>query len=99
MDALLVCVPLENAIGRNGQGDFSIDKDGHLSRGREYVYGGVQILKTEGLFDFPEASFSTNRLWDVMATQGRLCGCVYPGRWADVGHPAGIALAEGLLDG
>lgn len=99
MDALLVCVPLARSIGRDRGGDFAMDEDGRLSRGDDYVYGGVQILKPDGLHDIAEESFSLNVIWNQMQDRGRLFGCVYPGRWADVGHPAGIAMAESLLDG
>ena len=97
MDALLLCVPLERAIGRKGDGDFRLAEDGHLQRGGNRVYTGVQILKTDQLASFPDHVFSLNRLWTEMASRGRLFGLDYPGRWADVGHPGGIALAEEML--
>ncbi|WP_241480945.1 nucleotidyltransferase family protein [Leisingera sp. ANG-M6] len=97
MDALLVCVPLANAIGRSGQGDFSADAEGRISRGGNLVYGGVQILKTQGLQDVEEQVFSLNVLWNRMAAAGRLFALEYPGRWCDVGHPEGIKLAEDLI--
>ncbi|QFS84652.1 Bifunctional protein GlmU [Roseivivax sp. THAF40] len=97
MDALLLCVPLPRAIGRNGGGDFAIGEDGRLSRGGAHVYTGVQIVKTDGLSDIHEEAFSLNMLWDRMATEGRLYGFEYPGRWADVGHPDGISRAEEML--
>lgn len=97
MDALLACVPLDRAIGRQGKGDFSQDTEGRLRRDGDLVYTGAQILKTEGLHDIPETAFSLNRLWNRMAGAGRLYGTVWPGRWCDVGHPDGIALAEGML--
>ena len=97
MDALLLCVPLERAIGRKGDGDFTLAEDGRLQRGGNRLYTGVQILKTDQLAGFPDHVFSLNRLWTEMASRGRLFGLDYPGRWADVGHPGGIALAEEML--
>ncbi|MCB4456973.1 nucleotidyltransferase family protein [Leisingera sp. McT4-56] len=97
MDALLVCVQLANTAGRSGQGDFSADADGRISRGGNLVYGGVQILKTEGLHEVEEQAFSLNVLWNRMAAAGRLFALEYPGRWCDVGHPEGIKLAEDLI--
>lgn len=97
MDALLMCVPPERAIGHGGGGDFVLADDGSLSRGPGLVYGGVQIIKTDLLAQIEEKAFSLNLLWDRMLAQGRLCGLPYPGRWCDVGHPGGIALAEDLL--
>ncbi|PSL17942.1 MurNAc alpha-1-phosphate uridylyltransferase [Shimia abyssi] len=97
MDALTVCIPTENAIGHSGQGDFRLSSQGKVSRGPGVVYGGVQILKTDGLFGIQEASFSLNRLWDNMIANGTLYGVIYPGKWCDVGSAEGIALAENLL--
>ena len=98
MDALLICVPPEGVIGHKGTGDFLLSEDGRLSRGPGHVYGGVQIIKTDGLATIADPVFSLNRLWDRMETAGRLFGLGYPGRWCDVGHPEGIALAEAMLE-
>ncbi|SMX32544.1 nucleotidyltransferase family protein [Maliponia aquimaris] len=98
MDALLLCVPLERAIGRQGGGDFSLDAEGRLHRGGDLVYSGAQILRTEGLAQIPDPVFSLNRLWNAQADKGRLYGLPYPGQWCDVGRPEGIALAERMLD-
>lgn len=97
MDALLICVPLEQVHGRQAAGDFHLDDAGRLHRGGDTVYGGVQILKTELLEQIPDASFSLNVLWNIMAENGRLFGLSYPGHWCDVGHPAGITEAEAML--
>ncbi len=97
MDALLMCVPVAQTIGYNGTGDFTADATGRITRGPGLIYGGVQITKTEKLKEFPQKSFSLNLLWDRMQQQNRLFSLSYPGRWCDVGHPDGIALAEGLL--
>ena len=97
MDALLVCVPVAQAIGHAGNGDFSVAPDGQISRGPGVVYGGVQIIKTDRLAAIPGQSFSLNVVWDQMRADGRLFGVQYPGQWCDVGHPGGIAQAEDLL--
>ncbi|UMA64598.1 nucleotidyltransferase family protein [Roseivivax marinus] len=99
MDALLLTVPLSHAVGRKGGGDFAMAADGRLSRKGMRVYPGVQILKTEALADIPDQVFSLNAVWDRIAAKGRLFGAHYPGRWCDVGHPEGIALAEAVLEG
>lgn len=98
MDALLLCVPLESAIGHKGDGDFKMDHDGHLKRGPGLVYSGVQILKTDGLAQIEEEAFSLNLLWDRIAAENRIFGVSYTGKWCDVGHPAGIKSAEAMLD-
>ncbi len=97
MDALLMCVPVANAIGYSGRGDFSVDPDGRIRRGPGVVYGGIQILKTDGLSGISQPVFSLNLLWDRMQANGRLFAMSYPGRWCDVGHPEGIGMAETLL--
>ena len=97
MDALLVCVPLERAVGRKGDGDFSADDKGRISRGGNLVYGGVQIVKTDGLHQIPDKAFSLNLLWNKMHESDHLFALEYPGYWCDVGYPEGIELAENLL--
>lgn len=97
MDALLMCVPLAQAHGRNGGGDFRLDRDGRLQRGGDMVYGGAQMMKTDLLHEIQETAFSLNVPWNRVAEHGRLFGVSYPGDWSDVGHPDGIAIAENML--
>jgi len=97
MDALLMCVPTESAVGHAGDGDFTLAPNGMLNRGPGVVYGGVQIIKTDRLAQIKETTFSLNLLWDEMLKDQRLFGLSYTGKWCDVGHPEGIALAETML--
>ena len=97
MDALLLCIPQEQALGRDAPGDFSLTEAGQLIRQGDLVYTGAQIVKTDLLHDVPDPAFSLNVIWNRMAQTGRLHGLRYPGRWCDVGHPDGIVEAEGLL--
>lgn len=97
MDALLLCIPLENAINHTGSGDFLIDAKGRATRGPGLVYSGLQILKTGGLNVIPDRAFSLNVLWNQMLDEGRLHAISYPGQWADVGSPDGILAAEKML--
>jgi len=97
MDALLMTVPLPQTLGHGGGGDFALGADGRLKRGPGNVYGGVQIIKTDLLAQIEAKAFSLNLLWDMMLESDTLFGLPYPGRWCDVGHPDGIALAESLL--
>ncbi|WP_171175152.1 nucleotidyltransferase family protein [Ruegeria sp. HKCCD8929] len=97
MDALLMCIPVAQAVGHTGQGDFTADADGRIQRGPGLIYGGAQILRTGELLDFPKKAFSLNLLWDRMQARNRLFALRYPSRWCDVGHPGGIRLAEDLL--
>ncbi|MEP5731278.1 MAG: nucleotidyltransferase family protein [Sulfitobacter sp.] len=98
MDALLICIPRENAIGYQRSGDFLLSETGKIKRGPGLVYGGVQIIKTEELSDITETAFSLNLLWDRMLRSDRLYGLCYPGKWCDVGHPEGIKMAEKMLE-
>ncbi len=98
MDALLMMIPQSSARGHNGGGDFALDLDGRLLRDKTgLIYSGAQILKTDLLRSHPKDIFSLNEIWQQMAARNRLCGVVYPGKWVDVGTPAGIGLAEDLL--
>nr|WP_267139757.1 nucleotidyltransferase family protein [Anianabacter salinae] len=98
MDALLMLVRPEDALGHAGRGDFAMDAGGRLTRGPGHIYSGAQMIRTEGLRDIPDRVFSLNRLWDRMIEDGRLFGIVHRGRWCDVGHPESIELAESLLE-
>lgn len=98
MDALLMCVSKQNAVGHIGQGDFDMDKNGRISRGNEVIYGGVQIIKTDKLASISESVFSLNLLWNDMVLSDRLFASKYPGKWCDVGYPEGIKIAESLLN-
>lgn len=96
MDALLIGIPPDRASGHVGA-DFDIASDGKLSRGTALIYGGAQIIKTDRLRDAAQDIFSLNVIWDAMLQQDNLYGLRYPGRWCDVGHPAGIADAEAMM--
>lgn len=98
MDALLLCLPPDRAEGHSGKGDFVMDNTGRATRGPGLIYSGVQILKTRGLTEIPDESFSLNVLWDRMLENGRLFVLPYPGKWCDVGQPEGIATAEAMLE-
>ncbi|MBK5934050.1 MurNAc alpha-1-phosphate uridylyltransferase [Rhodovulum imhoffii] len=98
MDALLLLIPREAALGHAGMGDFMPNPDGRLKRGPGAVYSGAQILKTGGLTEIPEQVFSLNRLWNRMLERGRLFGVLHRGGWCDVGTPEGIPRAEAMLE-
>lgn len=97
MDALLLCIPAENALGHSGPGDFIIADDGTARRGAGFIYSGLQIIKTDLLQDIPEPCFSLNFLWDMMLENNRLYAAPYAGKWCDVGTPESIQIAEQML--
>ena len=98
MDALLLGIEPDMAIGHKGNGDFIIHPDGRAERGAGVVYSGLQIIRTDRLSEIEERVFSLHALWDRMLAEGRLHAVTYPGKWCDVGHPGGIALAEDMLN-
>lgn len=99
MKALLLLIPIASTVGYSRSGNFTVDARGCLSRSPSgLVYTGAQILHTGGLESIPEQSFSLNRLWDQMLPKNQVFGVQYPGRWADVGTPEGIPLAEQMLE-
>ena len=97
MQALLLLIPVDMALGRVGSGDFSMDDSGRLTRGGDLIYSGAQITKTGELAQIPEGAFSLNRLWDTQIADGTLFGTIHAGGWCDVGYPEAILLAEGML--
>ncbi len=97
MDALLLCIAKDRAVGHSGKGDFLIDDAGRTTRGPGAIFTGLQVIRTDDLSDISDKVFSISLLWSRMQTTGRLYGLEYPGRWADVGTPRGIELAENML--
>jgi len=101
MDALLLLVRREAAIGYTRQGDFSLDAGRPVRRGEAptapYIYAGAQIIRPEVFVDAPDGAFSTNLIWDRLNAKGRLKAVVYDGGWVDVGTPEGLKLADEAL--
>ncbi len=101
MDALLLMVRREAAIGYSRAGDFSVEGQRPVRRGKAatapYVYSGAQIIKPQAFTDAPEGAFSTNVIWDRLSLTGRLAAAVYDGAWVDVGTPEGVKLADEAL--
>ena len=97
MDALLLCVDPQRAIGHDSAGDFTLLPDGQITRGPGLIYTGAQIIKAELAADIDDDAFSLNVLWNAIGGRRRLHGVQYDGHWCDVGHPEGIAMAEAML--
>ncbi len=98
MDVLALMVPQSRAIGRQAGGDFARDAQGRLTWDKTgEVYTGAQILKADVLQGYPPGPFSLHAVWQAAMDRGRMAGTRHAGYWADVGHPAGIALAEDML--
>lgn len=104
MDALLLVVPHARALNFRGEGDFTMDPLGRLTRrqpGRvaPFIYTGIQIVSHRLLREAPAERFSTNLLWDRAAAEGRLFGTGFTGLWFEVGTPAAIAPTQEALRG
>lgn len=79
MDGLLLLIPNDGHYA-DLSGDFFMEADGRLHRGKEtqrpYIYIGAQILHPR-LFDGAKpGKFSLNPLYDAAAARGRLYGVV-----------------------
>ncbi len=102
MEALLLLVPIERAVGYGRAGDFSLDAEARLIRRgaaprAPFVFTGAQILSPALFRDVPEGPFSLNLVWDRAIAAGRACGIIHPGMWCDVGTPEGVTEAEEAL--
>lgn len=101
MEALMLLVPRSDVVGLPGGREMVMKGDGRLtwSEGPEgLVYTGAQIITTDRIAAYPETVFSLRDIWQAIMDDARLFGCIYPGRWADVGQPEGITAAEAMLD-
>ncbi|WP_439122110.1 nucleotidyltransferase family protein [Marivita sp.] len=97
MQVLLLCIPKARAIGHSGIGDLDVLEDGHAKWGTDTIYSGLQIIRSDTVFNMAENVFSLKTVWDQLEAKGQLHAVTYPGRWCDVGHPDGIKLAEDML--
>lgn len=92
MDALLLLVPVAQAVGYDGKGDFHLGPDGRLQRrgdaaASDYMFGGIQLMHPRLFNDCPAGAFSLNLLFDKAIAAGRLCGLVHEGVWRHIGTP------------
>ena len=100
MGVLMLLVPRERAVGRRGVGDVAMDAAGRLTWDRSatgLVHTGAQLIDPALIAARPDDVFSLLDIWQDQMDHGRLFGVIHPGRWADVGHPEGIAEAEAML--
>ncbi|EAR53022.1 nucleotidyltransferase family protein [Oceanicola granulosus HTCC2516] len=97
MEALLLCVPLERALGHPGRGDFTFAADGRIDYGPGPIYTGAQIIDPAVLDEIDDDAFSMRLAWDRLIARGTCYGLTYAGRWCDVGRPECLDLAESLL--
>ena len=96
-DALLLCAPISQIHGRLAPGDFAVSNDGKITRGGDWVYLGVQIIRLGALNEITEKVFSLNVIWDLLMKRGTLYAAHYSGQWCDIGTPENIALGAAVL--
>ena len=96
MQALLMLIDIDRALGTAPPGDFSLEQ-GEICRNGPFRYAGLQMLRTDRLHKIDGDAFSLNAYWDLLARDGALHGIEYPGIWCDIGHPEGLEQAERLL--
>lgn len=102
MDAALLLLPRQKALGFNGKGDFNLQETGQLSRKgapfpRSHVWISAQILKPALFQNQTATTFSNNLIWDEAETAGRLYGLEHQGTCYHVGTPEDLAKANALL--
>lgn len=102
MDVLMLIIPFAQANNTQGEGDFDLSSDGHLSRRKAaqkgaYVWTGIQMLSKRLIIDPPSDVFSTNIFWDRAIAKGRCFGLVHDGLWFDVGYPQAIEMTQAKL--
>ena len=104
MDCLMLLAATHSSIGYEGSGDFTMDGDGRLARRvapriAPFAWPGVQVIHPRLVRRGPDADvFSTNKLWDIAISEGRLYGIRLDGKWMHIGTPEAKAEAEAFLD-
>lgn len=106
MDALLLLGHKARIFCHKGPGDFfadaAPDRAALLTRRGEatsadFVYISAQIIKLSALNAAPDGPFSLNVIWDQIIARRRLFGCIFPGQWADMGHPEALSVGARML--
>ncbi|MEA1937930.1 MAG: nucleotidyltransferase family protein [Pseudomonadota bacterium] len=92
MDALLLLIPRERAIGHEGTGDYALDAAGRAQRNcsgfeAEHVFTGVHILSPTAFAGTSDGPFSLCAVWDKAEVRGRLFGLVHDGQWYHIDRP------------
>ncbi|MBM3468097.1 MAG: nucleotidyltransferase family protein [Alphaproteobacteria bacterium] len=90
MDALLLLMPREKAMGYSGVGDYFLTASGKLKyRGKEemrpYIFTGIRILHPRLLEGEKIQPFSIVPFFHKAESNGRLYGLVFDGEWGDIG--------------
>ncbi|MEP7452665.1 nucleotidyltransferase family protein [Phyllobacterium sp. SB3] len=102
MDILLMIAHMDQAVGREGGGDFSMSGTGQLRRLKPgetspYIYAGAAIIHPRIFANAPSGKISLNRYFDEAIASDRLFGKSMDGLWLTVGTPGAIAEANAAI--
>lgn len=102
MDILLMIAHMDQAVGREGGGDFSMSGRGQLRRlkpgeNSPYIYAGAAIIHPRIFANAPSGKISLNRYFDEAIAADRLFGKSMDGMWLTVGTPGAIAEANAAI--
>ncbi|MDX2234711.1 MAG: nucleotidyltransferase family protein [Hyphomonadaceae bacterium] len=102
MDARLLLAGMDNCLGFDGAGDFTMGADARITlRGAApsapFAWTGVQVVNPAIVAGEPLEPFSFKRLWVRAQAQGRLFGAPLGGFWMHVGDPRARDEAEARL--
>ena len=102
MDILLMIAHMEQAVGREGGGDFTMSATGQLRRLKPgetspYIYAGAAIIQPRIFAGAPFGKVSLNRYFDEAIAADRLFGRPMEGMWLTVGTPGAIAEADAAI--
>ena len=100
--ALLMLAGMDEQLGYEGAGDFSLAFDGRLSfrdarPTAPWAYMGVQIIDPRIVDSEPLEPFSFTRVWRRLVQEGKLYGAPLGGFWMHVGDPRAREAAEARL--
>lgn len=102
MDGILLLHDPDRALGYDGPGDFTVARDGTLTRRQNdqekaFVFTGVQLLHPRLFQGAPGGVYSLNVLYNRALATGRLYGLVHDGEWFHVGDPQARDATEAWL--
>ncbi|MGN7772262.1 nucleotidyltransferase family protein [Phyllobacterium sp. 22552] len=102
MDILLMIAHMNQAVGREGGGDFSMSNTGQLRRLKPgetspYIYAGAAIIHPRIFANAPSGKVSLNRYFDEAIAADRLFGLPMDGIWLTVGTPDAIEEADAAI--
>lgn len=102
MDCLLLLVGMDQCIGLETSGDFSLAPDGRITHrfddpAANWAWMGVQIIDPRIVDVDPIEKYSFRRVWRRAWEAGRLFGAPFDGFWLHVGDPAARDAAEARL--